>query len=117
MPAGMTVLAQTAGLQRVGRVMSIVGVPMLLGPILGPVLGGWLVDDVDGRWIFYVNVPIGIVALPLAWRILERDVPRPHMKLDLLGFLLVSRPARCSSTASPRPPRTAASARLPRWCR
>lgn len=90
MPAGMTVLAQTAGPQRVGRVMSIVGVPMLLGPILGPVLGGWLVDDVDWRWIFYVNVPIGIVALPLAWRILERDVPRPHLKLDLLGFLLVS---------------------------
>jgi len=90
MPAGMTVLAQTAGPQRVGRVMSIVGVPMLLGPILGPVLGGWLVDDVDWRWIFYVNVPIGAVALPLAWRILERDVPRPHLKLDLLGFLLVS---------------------------
>ncbi|MDR9372982.1 DHA2 family efflux MFS transporter permease subunit, partial [Conexibacter sp. JD483] len=90
MPAGMTVLAQTAGPQRVGRVMSIVGVPMLLGPILGPVLGGWLVDDVDWRWIFYVNVPIGLVALPLAFRILERDVPRPHLKLDLRGFLLVS---------------------------
>ncbi|MDO8209310.1 DHA2 family efflux MFS transporter permease subunit [Conexibacter sp. CPCC 206217] len=90
MPAGMTVLAQTAGPQRVGRVMSIVGVPMLLGPILGPVLGGWLVDDVSWRWIFYVNVPIGAIALPLAWRILDRDVPRPSEKLDLLGLLLVS---------------------------
>jgi EmrB/QacA subfamily drug resistance transporter len=90
MPAGMTVLAQTAGPARVGRVMSIVGVPMLLGPILGPVLGGWLVDDVSWRWIFYVNVPIGLVALPLAWRILDRDVPRPHVKLDVLGLLLLS---------------------------
>jgi EmrB/QacA subfamily drug resistance transporter len=90
MPAGMTVLAQTAGPARVGRVMSIVGVPMLLGPILGPVLGGWLVDDVSWRWIFYVNVPIGMIALPLAWRILDRDVPRPHVRLDLLGLLLLS---------------------------
>ncbi|MBB4662595.1 DHA2 family efflux MFS transporter permease subunit [Conexibacter arvalis] len=90
MPAGMTVLAQTAGPARVGRVMSVVGVPMLLGPILGPVLGGWLVDDVSWRWIFYVNVPIGMVALPLAWRILEADVPRPHMRLDVLGVLLLS---------------------------
>lgn len=90
MPAGMTVLAQTAGPQRVGRVMSIVGVPMLLGPILGPVLGGWLVDDVSWRWIFYVNVPIGLIALPLAWRILAADVPRPSEKLDLRGLLLLS---------------------------
>jgi EmrB/QacA subfamily drug resistance transporter len=90
MPAGMTVLAQTAGPARVGRVMSIVGVPMLLGPILGPVLGGWLVDDVSWRWIFYVNVPIGLIALPLAWRILDRDVPRPGEKLDLVGLLLLS---------------------------
>ncbi|ADB50140.1 DHA2 family efflux MFS transporter permease subunit [Conexibacter woesei] len=90
MPAGMTVLAQTAGPQRVGRVMSIVGVPMLLGPILGPVIGGWLVDDASWRWIFYVNVPIGLIALPLAWRILDRDVPRPGEKLDLLGLALLS---------------------------
>jgi EmrB/QacA subfamily drug resistance transporter len=90
MPAGMTVLAQTAGPQRVGRVMSIVGVPMLLGPILGPVIGGWLVDDVSWRWIFYVNVPIGMIALPLAWRILDRDVSRPSVKLDLRGLLLLS---------------------------
>ncbi|HEY4279811.1 MAG TPA: DHA2 family efflux MFS transporter permease subunit [Conexibacter sp.] len=90
MPAGMTVLAQTAGPSRVGRVMSIVGVPMLLGPILGPVIGGWLVDDASWRWIFYVNVPIGLIALPMAWRILERDVPRPHIRLDALGVLLLS---------------------------
>ena len=90
MPAGMTVLAQTAGPARVGRVMSIVGVPMLLGPILGPVIGGWLVDDASWRWIFYVNVPIGLIALPLAWRILDRDVPRPHVRLDAVGLLLLS---------------------------
>jgi len=90
MPAGMTILTQAAGPQRVGRIMSVVGAPMLLGPILGPVLGGWLVDDVSWRWIFYVNIPIGVVALTLAYRILKPDQPRPHHKLDLLGLLLLS---------------------------
>jgi EmrB/QacA subfamily drug resistance transporter len=90
LPAGMTILTQTAGPQRVGRVMSIVGVPMLLGPILGPILGGWLVDDVSWRWIFYINVPIGIVALALALRILPRDEPSPTERLDVLGLLLLS---------------------------
>ncbi|GLZ11404.1 multidrug resistance protein B [Actinomadura sp. NBRC 104425] len=90
MPAGMTILTQAAGPQRVGQVMSIVGIPMLLGPITGPILGGWLVDDVSWRWIFYINVPIGAVALFLAARILKRDEPRPAERLDFLGLLLLS---------------------------
>ncbi|GLW66186.1 multidrug resistance protein B [Actinomadura rubrobrunea] len=90
MPAGMTILTQAAGPQRVGQVMSIVGIPMLLGPITGPILGGWLVDDVSWRWIFYINVPIGVVSLVLAARILKRDEPQPAERLDFLGLLLLS---------------------------
>ncbi len=90
MPAGMTILTRAAGPQRLGRVMAIMGVPMLLGPILGPVLGGWLVADVSWRWIFFINLPIGICALVLARRVLPRDVPGHQQRLDLLGFLLVS---------------------------
>src|SRR6185436_2877851 len=71
LPVGMTVMTQVAGPHRVGRVMSVVGVPMLLGPILGPVLGGLIVDNASWRWIFYVNIPIVIVALVAAWRILD----------------------------------------------
>src|SRR5690606_37318758 len=77
MPAGMTILTQKAGPQRVGKVMSVVGIPMLLGPISGPILGGWLVDLDAWRWIFFINVPIGAIALLLSWRVLERDVPKP----------------------------------------
>ncbi|MCP9955169.1 DHA2 family efflux MFS transporter permease subunit [Actinomadura madurae] len=90
MPAGMTILTQAAGPQRVGQVMSIVGVPMLLGPILGPILGGYLVDDVSWRWIFFINLPIGIVALLLSARILKRDEPKPAERLDFIGLLLLS---------------------------
>jgi EmrB/QacA subfamily drug resistance transporter len=91
MPAGMSVLAQTAGPNRVGRVMSVVGVPMLLGPILGPVLGGLIVDNASWRWIFYVNVPIAVLALFLAARLLHPDAGRGDAgRLDWRGLLLLS---------------------------
>ena len=95
MPVGMITLAQAAGPQHMGRTMSVVGVPMLLAPVLGPVLGGLLVDNLSWRWIFYVNVPIGLVGLVLAARLLpaERavgasgdDIPR----LDWLGLAMLS---------------------------
>ena len=90
MPAGMTILTRAAGPNRIGRVMSIIGVPMLLGPIIGPILGGWLVADVSWRWIFFINVPIGIVALFLAARILPRDVPQHEQRLDFVDLVLLS---------------------------
>jgi EmrB/QacA subfamily drug resistance transporter len=90
MPCAMTILTQAAGPQRVGQVMSVVGIPMLLGPICGPILGGYLVDQVSWRWIFYINVPIGVVTLLLSWKILARDRPQPTQRLDLLGLLLLS---------------------------
>jgi MFS family permease len=86
MPAGMTILTKAAGPERVGRVMSIIGVPMLLGPILG----GWLVADVSWRWIFFINVPIGILALFLSARILAPDVPEHSQRLDFIDLVLLS---------------------------
>jgi EmrB/QacA subfamily drug resistance transporter len=90
MPAGMTILSKAAGPQRMGRVMGIVGVPMLMGPIIGPILGGWLVDDVSWRWIFYVNIPVGALALTAATRLLPRDEPAANERLDTLGLVLLS---------------------------
>jgi EmrB/QacA subfamily drug resistance transporter len=90
MPAGMTILAQTAGPQRIGRVMSVVGVPMLLAPVLGPVLGGLLLQGLSWHWIFYLNVPVGLVALALGHRILPRSTPRPGDPLDGRGLALLS---------------------------
>jgi hypothetical protein len=91
MPVGMSVLAQTAGPHRVGRVMSVVGMPMLLGPILGPVIGGLIVDTASWRWIFYVNVPIAVLSLVLAARLLHADAGRADAgRLDWLGLALLS---------------------------
>ncbi|MBV8220593.1 MAG: DHA2 family efflux MFS transporter permease subunit, partial [Solirubrobacterales bacterium] len=90
MPAVMTILTRKAGPHRMGRVMGILGVPMLIAPILGPILGGWLVDNASWRWIFFINLPIGIAAFILALIVLERDQPQPAHKLDWVGMLLLS---------------------------
>ena len=90
MPAVMTIMTKKAGPHRMGRVMGILGVPMLVAPIVGPILGGWLVDDVSWRWIFLINVPIGIIAVILAQIVLEKDRPEPSQRLDWLGMALLS---------------------------
>ena len=90
MPAVMTIMTKKAGPSRVGRVMGVLGVPMLIAPIAGPILGGWLVDDVSWRWIFFINVPIGIVAFIAAYLKLDRDEAQPTHRLDWLGMALLS---------------------------
>jgi EmrB/QacA subfamily drug resistance transporter len=90
MPAVMTILTRKAGPQRMGRVMGVLGVPLLIAPILGPILGGWLVDSASWRWIFFINVPIGIVAFILAQIVLDPDQPQPTHRMDWLGMALLS---------------------------
>ena len=90
MPVGIILLTQAAGPDRMGRVMSVIGVPMLLGPVLGPVIGGLIVEHVSWRWIFYVNVPVGLAAIALAWRMLESGTAGEAGRLDWLGLLLAS---------------------------
>jgi EmrB/QacA subfamily drug resistance transporter len=90
MPLGMTIMTREAGPERLGRVMAILGVPMLLGPIFGPILGGWLIDIASWHWIFLINVPIGIGAAIYAWRILDRDEVHPSESFDFVGMLLLS---------------------------
>jgi EmrB/QacA subfamily drug resistance transporter len=90
MPVGMSLLAQTAGPRRVGTVMSVIGVPMLLAPVFGPVIGGLILDNASWRWIFYVNVPVIVLALVLAARLLHADQGRADAgRLDWWGVLLL----------------------------
>ncbi|MBO0703329.1 MAG: DHA2 family efflux MFS transporter permease subunit [Candidatus Dormibacteraeota bacterium] len=90
MPLGMTIMTRAAGPQRIGRLMAILGVPMLLGPILGPILGGWLIQTASWNWIFLINAPIGLIALVYAWRVLPRDTPKRSESFDFLGMALMS---------------------------
>ena len=90
-PTLQTVIIQASGGKDLGRIMSIVSMPALLGPILGPVLGGIIINSLSWRWIFYVNIPICIVALFMAWRGLPTDEPsNSKQRLDIIGILLLS---------------------------
>jgi EmrB/QacA subfamily drug resistance transporter len=90
LPIGQLIMAEAAGPQRMGRVMSIVAVPAMLAPILGPTIGGLIVDNASWQWIFFVNLPIGVIAVIAALRMLPNVKPGPTSSLDLRGLVLVA---------------------------
>jgi EmrB/QacA subfamily drug resistance transporter len=90
LPLSQIILAQAAGPKRLGRLMAIVGVPSLLGPIIGPVVGGVLVQYLGWYWIFFLNVPICAVALVVSWRAMPAGPRRRESRFDLRGFLLLA---------------------------
>ncbi|ORW08933.1 MFS transporter [Mycobacterium lacus] len=90
LPLGFMILTRVAGPRRLGRMMAVLGVPMLLGPIGGPILGGWLIGAFGWPWIFLVNLPIGVTAVVLAAVVFPRDRPQPSETFDLIGVLLLS---------------------------
>ncbi|MEP9384873.1 MDR family MFS transporter [Nocardioides sp. KR10-350] len=92
MPLMSTLIMQAAQGQALGRLMAVIGLPAALGPILGPTLGGVILNWLDWRWLFLVNVPICAVGITLALRILPDDRPTPGHRaaLDVVGLLLVS---------------------------
>ncbi|WP_231995185.1 DHA2 family efflux MFS transporter permease subunit [Mycobacterium sp. 852002-10029_SCH5224772] len=90
LPLGFMILTREAGPGRLGRLMSILSIPMLLAPIGGPILGGWLIDTSSWRWIFLINVPIGVLTILLAAIVFPRDHPARSETFDAVGVLLLS---------------------------
>lgn len=89
MPLSFVILTHEAGPKRVGRLMAIGGIPILLGPIGGPILGGWLVGAYGWEWIFLINLPIGLMAVVLAAITFPKDRPAPAEALDIVSVLLL----------------------------
>jgi EmrB/QacA subfamily drug resistance transporter len=92
MPIGQMILVRAAGPQNMARVMSAIGVPIILAPVFGPTLGGLLVEHAGWQWIFFVNLPVGIAAVFAASRLLPRDEASPAKagRLDATGLALVA---------------------------
>jgi EmrB/QacA subfamily drug resistance transporter len=90
MPIGQLMMADVAGPKRMGRVMSIMAVPVMLAPILGPTIGGLILENVSWRWIFYVNVPIGVLGTIAALRVLPSGERGNSGSLDFRGLALMA---------------------------
>ncbi len=85
-----TLSIEIAGRDRMGRMMSTVGIPMILGPILGPVIGAVIVQFLSWRYIFFVNIPIGIIAITLMILKLPNFTPsNSKAKFDFIGIILL----------------------------
>jgi len=93
MPLGQAILYEAFPPERRGASMAVFGMGIMVGPAIGPTLGGWITDNMGWRWIFYINLSIGIVATVLVAMIL-RDPPylhrRTNARADLMGVVLLA---------------------------
>ncbi|EKE84381.1 major facilitator superfamily transporter [Idiomarina xiamenensis 10-D-4] len=90
LPAGQAILASRANPRQLGRLMGTVGLAVALGPALGPVLGGYLTDLASWRWIFWINVPLGLAAVCCSWCILPNRRRSHSLVFDGFGFVLIA---------------------------
>src|SRR5579862_4358487 len=88
-PMSQAVLFDTYPPAQHGRAMALWGIGVVLGPTLGPMLGGWLTDNYSWRWVFYINVPFGILSV-LGILTYMRKSPRSVKPFDFVGFALLS---------------------------
>ncbi len=92
-PLMQTLAVRAAGGHVSSRLMAAVSLPIALGPILGPVIGGAILNWLSWRWLFLINVPVIAVGLLLAWRFLPTDRPEPsagRARLDVIGLALLA---------------------------
>jgi EmrB/QacA subfamily drug resistance transporter len=90
MPVGQMIVVRAAGARNLTKVMSAIGVPIVLAPVLGPTVGGLLLDTVGWRWIFFVNLPIGVAAVIAGLRKLPSYPPEDAGPFDFPGLGLIA---------------------------
>jgi DHA2 family multidrug resistance protein len=89
-PMSQAILLDINPPERHGPAMSIWGMGAILGPIIGPALGGWLTDNYNWRWVFFINLPIGAAAFAGLWFFLHEAKNADRVKLDLFGFAMLA---------------------------
>lgn len=98
-PSEQSILADTFPPEKRGQAFAVYGLAVITAPIVGPTLGGWITDNYNWRWIFFINIPVAILSLFLTHRLVE-DTPQIKkemevarhggFKLDITGFLLIA---------------------------
>jgi len=89
-PLSQMVLMEINPPAKQGSAMAIWGMGIMVGPILGPTLGGWLTDSYSWRWVFFINLPVGILATYGIWRYIHKVPASRRIQFDLFGFTTLS---------------------------
>jgi DHA2 family multidrug resistance protein len=89
-PLSQSVLLDINPREKHGSAMAIWGMGVMIGPILGPTLGGWLTDSYNWRWVFFINVPVGALAFYGIWRYIRPTAAARRVKFDTFGFVTLS---------------------------
>jgi DHA2 family multidrug resistance protein len=87
-PLAQAIMVDTYPLEDRPKAMSIWGMGVMVGPIVGPTLGGWLTETLDWRWTFFINLPVGVLSLLMASRFVP-DTPRRERRMDWAGFVFL----------------------------
>ncbi|HEY2553811.1 MAG TPA: DHA2 family efflux MFS transporter permease subunit [Candidatus Cybelea sp.] len=83
------ILRDTYGIKEQGKAQGVFALGVIVGPALGPVIGGWITDNWNWHWIFFINIPVGIVAATLIWNFLRNPAQPQHRRLDWIGLILM----------------------------
>ncbi|MDR3412816.1 MAG: DHA2 family efflux MFS transporter permease subunit [Formivibrio sp.] len=89
-PLSQAVLLDINPREKQGSAMALWGMGVMVGPILGPTLGGWLTDNYDWRWVFFINVPVGAMAFYGIWKYIRHLPGKRSMGFDVFGFATLS---------------------------
>ncbi|MFH8476243.1 DHA2 family efflux MFS transporter permease subunit [Streptomyces sp. NPDC018000] len=89
-PLMRILVVQLAGPERMGRMMSLIAIPILVAPVIGPVVGGMVVQDLSWRWAFFLNVPIVVAVIVLSGVYLPNTRGQGASRLDVIGLLTMS---------------------------
>ncbi len=85
-PLSQSVMLEIYPAEKRGSAMALWGMGVMIGPILGPTLGGWLTESLSWRWVFYINLPVGILAFLGLSAFLPEKIRDPHARFDWIGF-------------------------------
>ncbi len=89
-PLSQTLLLSTYDRSKAGLALALWGMTTLVAPVVGPLLGGWITDNMSWPWIFYINVPVGLLAAGTTWAIYrDRETPTRKLPIDTVGLTLL----------------------------
>ena len=89
-PLSQTLLLSSYPPAKAGVALALWGVTTLVAPVVGPLLGGWITDHIAWPWIFYINVPVGLLAAAMTWGIYrQRETPTRQLPIDAIGLSLL----------------------------